>query len=69
MASLVFALLALLCLIIGSRQQPVLYPVDYGQYEGFLKQCGLTWTQEDLKRGELYFTRPLTRFIIRIFPG
>ena len=62
MASLVFALLALLCLIIGSRQQPVLYPVDYGQYEGFLKQCGLTWTQEDLKRGELYFTRPLTRF-------
>ena len=61
-AALLFALLALLCLFIGCRQEPALYPVDYGQYEGFLKQCGLTWTQKDLNRGELYFTRPLAEF-------
>lgn len=53
---------AALCLTIGFLRQPRLYPVDYGQYELILRQCGLTWTQEDMALGELQYVRPITVF-------
>ena len=55
-------LFAALSLWIGFTKKPLLYPVDYGQYERILKDVGLTWTAEDLARGNLQFDRPITTF-------
>ena len=53
---------AAVCLLVGFTRAPHLYPVDYGQYEPVLLQCGLTWTEEDLALGDLQYSRPLTSF-------
>ena len=53
---------AALCLAHGFSSEPRLYPVDYGQYEPVLRQCSLTWTEEDLALGELQYGRPVTAF-------
>ena len=53
---------AAVCLMVGFSSQPRLYAVDYGQYGAVLKQCGLTWTREDLALGDLQYTRPLNTF-------
>ena len=50
---------AALCLLMGFSQLPALYPVDYGQYEVILRQCGLDWTQEDILLGGLQYVRPI----------
>ena len=55
-------LLALCCLGIGFFRAGNLYPVDYGQYERIMTQCGLTWTEADLARGGLQYERPITTF-------
>lgn len=57
--ALIFAAVAALCLLVGYLQTPELYPADYGQYDQYMRQSGLTWTQADLEQGELYFTRSL----------
>lgn len=58
-AALVFAAVAAVCLLTGYLQTPALYPADYGQYDQYMRQCGLTWTQADLEQGDLYYTRSL----------
>ena len=55
-------LCALVCLSLGLARSPALYPVDYGQYERILDNCGLTWTEEDLAAGSLQYERPINRF-------
>ena len=55
-------LCAAVCLMVGFSSQPRLYAVDYGQYRAVLRQCGLTWTGEDLALGDLQYTRPLNTF-------
>ena len=55
-------LCAALCLAVGFSRSPRLYPVDYGNYETILRQCGLEWTQEDLAKGDLQYIRPVTEF-------
>ncbi|MBQ6364896.1 MAG: hypothetical protein IJI61_00600 [Oscillospiraceae bacterium] len=59
---LILVLFALLCLVIGFTKSPRLYPVDFGEYEMILKQCSLTWTEEDLAKGDLQYVRPITSF-------
>ena len=53
---------AALCLAVGFTRNPHLYPIDFGQYEAIMRQCGLTWTQEDLLQGDLQYVRPLRFF-------
>ncbi|MBR2759588.1 MAG: hypothetical protein IKD66_00315 [Solobacterium sp.] len=53
---------ALISLVIGALRSPVLYPVDFGQYELLLRQFSLTWTKADLLAGNLHYVRPITRF-------
>ena len=50
------------CLFVGFSRKPSVYPIDYGQYERLLKQYGLTWTDEDIKLGDLQYSRPITTF-------
>ena len=54
--------LALCFLLLGFFRAGRIYPVDYGQYERILTQCGLTWTPADLEAGGLQYVRPVTRF-------
>lgn len=63
-----FALLAALCLLFGLTASPRLYPVDHGQYEIMMRQCGLTWTAADIEAGDLQYGRPLTEFAYTRFP-
>lgn len=58
----IFFLIAAFCLLLGFSHTPKLYPVDFGQYETILSQCGLTWTDADIAQGDLQFVRPLTAF-------
>ena len=53
---------AALCLLVGFTKVPRLYPIDFGQYDLILRQCGLTWTREDLLQGDLHYVRPLRFF-------
>lgn len=53
---------AALCLCFGLTVKPRLYPVDLGQYETMMRECGLAWTQEDLEKGGLQYERPVTEF-------
>ena len=55
-------LAAALCLLLGLSRAGSIYPVDYGQYEAVLKQCGLTWTEADMAQGGLQYARPITVF-------
>ena len=55
-------LCAVFCLTAGLSRSPGLYPVDYGQYERIMDNCGLTWTEEDLAAGSLQYVRPISRF-------
>lgn len=61
-APLLMAAAALICIAIGLMKNPKLYPVDYGQYEAYLSDDGLTWTAADLKEGKLQFDHPVTSF-------
>lgn len=62
MVALTVFVCAALCLLIGLMKAPRLYTIDFGQYEAMLRQCSLTWTQEDIARGDLQYVRPLTTF-------
>ena len=53
---------AAVCLMIGFSGAPRLYPVDYGQYEPVLLQCGLDWTDADKALGGLQYERPILEF-------
>ena len=53
---------AFFCLLIGFGRTPRLYAVDHGQYKTIMDQCGLTWTAEDLEKGDLQYVRPVTDF-------
>ena len=53
---------AAICLAIGFSHSPRLYPLDYGQYEPVLLQCGLDWTDADKALGDLQYARPILEF-------
>ncbi len=59
---------AAVCMAAGLTRPPQLYPVDYGQYERIMEDCGLTWTEEDLAEGALQYERPIRRFAYARFP-
>ena len=68
--TLLFALVLLcaaVCLAVGFSRAASLYPVDFGQYDHVLSQCGLAWTEEDLAQGGLQYERPVTAFAYRHF--
>ena len=65
---LLAVLCASVCLAVGFIRSPRLYPVDHGQYDRMLADCGLTWTEEDLAAGDLQYVRPVTRFAYTRFP-
>ena len=52
---LLAVLCASVCLAVGFIRSPRLYPVDHGQYDRMLADCGLTWTEEDLAAGDLQY--------------
>ena len=62
MTLLLALLFVAVSLVIGFTEKPVLYPVDYGQYEYLLDEIGLTWKEEDAEQKDWLYTRPLTEF-------
>ena len=56
------SLFAFLILVTGLQQQPQLYPADYGQYEQYMRQCGLKLKTDDQENENIFFTHAITEY-------
>ena len=56
------SLFAFLFLVIGLVRQPQLYPADYGQYEQYMRQCGLTLKADDQGNENIFYTHAVTEY-------